>query len=92
MKKKMHISTEEALRIGESLYIDWNQIDPEQFRQGLMAIREQRTINPETGRIHDSLLLSGRVVLVHMQEFPDYFTRLEKLTTEVNEYRVEKSN
>jgi len=36
MKKRNQISVEEAKRIGESLYINWDQVDLEEFRQGLM--------------------------------------------------------
>ena len=37
MKKRKQISTEEAKRVGESLHIDWEQVDLEEFRQGLMG-------------------------------------------------------
>ena len=38
MKKQKQISREEAQRIGEALHIDWNQIDLEQFRQGILDL------------------------------------------------------
>ena len=40
----------------------------------------------ETG-LFDGVLLPGKVVLAHVQEFPDYFTRLEKLKAEIDEYQ-----
>jgi hypothetical protein len=90
MKKKIQISVEEAKRIGESLHIDWGQVDLEQFRQGLMGNPAPNTLDPETGMAYDGVLLTGKVVLAHMQEFPDYFTRLEKLEAEVNEYQARR--
>jgi Protein of unknown function (DUF5661) len=78
MKKRKQISSDEAKRIGESLHIDWEQVDLEQFRQGLMG--------PETDLTYDGVLLTGKVVLAHMQEFPDYFDRLAKLKAEAEEY------
>jgi hypothetical protein len=78
---------EEAKRIGEALHIDWNQIDLEQFRQGLMG-NKPGNIDPETGRIYVGVLMTGKVVLNHMQEIPDYFTRLEKLEAEVDAYQA----
>jgi hypothetical protein len=36
------------------------------------------------------VLLTGKAVLADMQEFPDYFARLEKLTAEINEHQVRK--
>ena len=88
MKKRKHISSEEAQRIGEALHIDWDQVDLEQFRQGLMGEVDQANMDPETGRTYDSVLLSGKLVVAHIQEFPDYFTRLEKLKAEANQHRA----
>ncbi len=85
MKKQKRISAEEARRIGESLYLDWEQVDLEQFRQGLMGNRDQETVDPDTGLTFNGVLDTGKVVLAHMQEIPDYFTRLEKLRAEAEE-------
>jgi hypothetical protein len=88
MKKRKQISLDEAKRIGESLYIDWEQVDLETYRQGLMGNHKQATVDPETGLVFDGLLLSGQLVLDHMQEFPDYFTRLERLRSEAEKYHA----
>jgi hypothetical protein len=88
MKKRKQLSSEEAKRVGDSLYVDWDQIDLEQFRQGLMGKHKQGVMDPETGSAYDSVLLSGKIVLAHMQDFPDYFTRLARLRAEVSQYRA----
>ena len=90
MKKRKQISSEEAQRIGESLHLDWDHIDLEQFRQGLMGEVDEANMDPETGRTYDSVLLSGKLVVAHMQEFPDYFTRLEKLKAEADRHRAQR--
>lgn len=90
MKKRKQISSEEAQRIGESLHLDWDRIDLEQFRQGLMGDVDEGNMDPETGRTYDSVLLSGKLVVAHMQEFPDYFTRLEKLKAEADRHRAQR--
>ena len=90
MKKRKQISSDEARRIGESLHIDWDRIDLEQFRQGLMGEADQANMDSETGRTYDSVLLSGKLVVAHMQEFPDYFTRLEKLKAEADKHRAQR--
>jgi hypothetical protein len=87
MAKRKQISSEEAKRVGDSLYIDWDQVDLEEFRQGLMDNHKQGGIDPETGLKYESVLLTGKIVLAHMQEFPDYFSRLEKLREETDEYQ-----
>ena len=43
--------------------------------------------NPEAGPIYDGVLMTGKIVLNHMQEFPDYFSRLAKLEAEVHAYQ-----
>jgi hypothetical protein len=53
-------------------------------------ISVEEAMDPETGQPYDSLLLSGKVVLNHMQEFSDYFTRLEKIKSEVDEYQARR--
>jgi len=88
MKKRKQISLGDAKRVGESLHIDWEQIDLEEFRQGLMGKHKPGAIDPETGLTYDGVLLTGKVVLEHMQEFPDYFTRLAKLKEEIDEYQA----
>jgi hypothetical protein len=90
MKKKVPISPDEARRIGESLHVDWNQVDLEQFRQGLMGNMAQAAVDPETGLTYDGLIQTGKVVLAHAQEIPDYFSRLAKLEAEVDEYQVRR--
>ena len=90
MKKRKKISTDEAKRVGESLHIDWEQVDLEEFRQGLMGNHKQDAVDHETGLTYDGVLLTGKVVLTHMEEFPDYFTRLAKLKEEVDEYQARR--
>jgi len=53
-----------------------------------MGDHEQGATDPETGLTYDGVLLTGKVVLAHVQEFPDYFTRLAKLKEEVDEYQA----
>jgi len=88
MKKRKQISTDEAKRVGESLHIDWEQVDLEEFRQGLMGNHKEGAIDPETGLTYEGVLLTGKVVLAHMEEFPDYFTRLAKLKAEVDDFQA----
>jgi hypothetical protein len=88
MKRRKQISPAEAKRIGDALRIDWDHVDLEQFRQGLMGKQTQESVDPETGLTYDGVLQTGQVVLAHMEEFPDYFTRLEKLRAEADEYRA----
>jgi hypothetical protein len=82
MKKR-----KQARRVGEALHIDWELLNLEEFRLGLMG-HHKEAIDTETGLTYHGLLLTGKVVLAHMQEFPDYYSRLTKLQVEVDDYQV----
>lgn len=83
---KKHFSAEEAKRIGEQLGVDWSQFDIEQFRMGMDVELEHGLVDPHTNVTNDNPLLTGKVALAHLNEFPDYYTRLEKMEKEAESY------
>jgi len=82
MAKQKQLTLEEARLIGESLYLDWDQVDLEQFRRGLMGIRARSPRNRREQFSYHGVLLAGKTVMAHMQQFPDYFVRLARLRAE----------
>ena len=86
MSGRKKFTTEEAKRIGDQLGIDWSEVDLEQFRMGLEVELEHGTRDPETNLTSDDEILTGKVALAHLREFPDYYTRLEKLEAEAERY------
>jgi len=83
-------TAEEAKRIGDELGIDWSEVDLGQFRMGLEVELEHGTRDPETNVTDDDEILTGKIALAHIREFPDYYTRLEKLEAEAEEYWSKK--
>jgi hypothetical protein len=77
---------EEAKRIGDEMGIDWNEVDLSEFRIGLGVELEHGSRDPETNVTNDDEILTGKIALAHLREFPDYYTRLEKLEAEADEY------
>lgn len=77
---------QEAKKIGEELGIDWSKFDVEQFRMGLDVELEHGTRDPKTNVTNDDPLLTGKIALAHLNEFPDYYTRLYKLEQEAEDY------
>jgi hypothetical protein len=75
MTSKPQIGTEEAKRIGAALGLDSTQVDLEQFRIGLEVELEHGKWDPETNVTDDDMILTGKIALAHMREFPDYYTR-----------------
>lgn len=91
MENKKSFSAEDAKRIGEAIGIDWSKFDVEQFRMGLDVELEHGLIDSETNVTNDDDIMTGKIALAHLNEFPDYYTRLEKMENEAEEYWESKS-
>jgi hypothetical protein len=79
---KTSFTIEEAKQIGETLGLDWKKFDIEQFRMGLDVELEHGTRDPKTNVSNDDSIATGKIALAHLNEFPDYYTRLNKLEAE----------
>ena len=86
MKESKKFSSEVAKKIGEQLGIDWTRFDIEQFRMGLDVELEHGLIDPRTNVSNDDPVITGKIALAHLNEYPDYYTRLEEMEREANEY------
>ena len=77
-------TTAEARRIGEAIGIAWSNspFDVEQFRMGLEVELEHGRRDPRTDVTHDDPVLTGKIALAHLNEFADYYTRLDKMEEE----------
>ena len=83
---KRRVSSDEARRIGDALQLRWDTVDLEQFRRGLEVEFEHGAHDPETNVTNDDVLLTGKIAWAHLKEFPDYYTRLDKLEAEADAY------
>jgi len=79
-------SFEDAKKIGEELGIKWDKFDVDQFMRGMNVELEHGSRNTATNVTNDDSLMTGKIALAHLEEFPDYYTRLEKLEKEAEEY------
>jgi len=86
MNTPKQFSSDEAKRIGDSLRVDWDQVDLEQFRMGLLVELEHGTRDRETNVTDDDPSLTARIALAHLKEFPDYYTRLAVMEAEADTY------
>ncbi len=84
MAAKPHFSSEQAREVGEQIGIDWETapFDVEQFRAGMDIELEHGTQDPATNVTEDDPIVTGKIALAHLNEFPDYYTRLEKMEAE----------
>jgi len=85
MSKKI-FSEDKAKEIGDKLQIDWSKWDVEQFRRGMDVELEHGTEDPHTNVTNDDPLTTGKIALAHLKEFPDYYTRLDKMEKEAEKY------
>ena len=88
--KKAGFSYEEAKSIGEELNINWSRWDVEEFRMGLDVELEHGTISPATNITNDDPIPTGKIALAHLNEIPDYYTRLAKMEIEGKQAMKEK--
>ncbi len=79
---------EEALAVATQLGMKFELLsyDLEQFRKGLDVELEHGTRSPATDVTGDDSILTGKIALAHLNEFPDYYTRLAVLEREAAEH------
>jgi hypothetical protein len=82
MVAKQHFTTEQAREAGDKLGIDWIRFNVEQFRMGLDVELEHGLIDPSTDVTGNDPILTGKIALAHLNEFADYYTRLDKMEQE----------
>ena len=86
MTGKKQFSAETAKKIGEELGIDWSKFDVEQFRMGMDVELEHGKVDPHTNVSDDDPLVTGKIALAHLNEFPDYYDRLYEMEEEAEEF------
>ncbi|MBN2016285.1 hypothetical protein JW766_05655 [Candidatus Dojkabacteria bacterium] len=82
MSAKSNFTNEEAKSVGDELGVDWSKFDVDQFRMGMDVELEHGRRDPETNVSNDDPLVTGKIALAHLNEFPDYYDRLDKMEKE----------
>lgn len=83
---KKEFTIEEAVWTAKQLDIRFNKFDVEQFRTGLNVELEHGNIDPSTNVTNDDPIITGKIVLAHLNEFPDYYVRLRKMEKKAEKY------
>ncbi len=86
MKPKKDFSEDEAKKIGEKLGIVWDTFDVDQFRRGMNVELEHGLRTKLTNVTSDDPLMTGKIALAHLLEFPDYYDRLGRMEKEADEF------
>ena len=87
---KRQFTADEARRIGDTLGMVWDEIPVEEFRMGLSVELEHGARDPQTNVTDDDLVITAKIALAHLKEFPDYYTRLSRMEAEAEAYWTEQ--
>ena len=81
---KKQFTSEEARRFGEEIGVDWSTapFDVEQFRIGMNVELEHGLADLLTNVTDDDPHVTAKIALAHLNEFPDYYVRLERMEEE----------
>lgn len=59
--------------VASLLYINFDKFTPEEFLEGINIELEHGKINPQTNVTNDDLLMTSKIALAHLNEFPNYY-------------------
>ena len=89
MSARTHFTDDEARRVGQEIGIDWTSatFDVKQSRSGMEVELEHGLHDVLTNVTDDDPVVTGKIALAHLNEFPDYYTRLERMEEEAKRER-----
>ena len=88
MSERAVFTADQAREVGEQIGIDWgaSRFDVEQLRMGMDVELEHGTHDPETNVTNDDIVVTAKIARAHLNEFPDYYTRLAAMEAEAEAY------
>jgi Protein of unknown function (DUF5661) len=92
MGKRKSFTSEEARDAAEAIGIDWasSPFDLEQFRIGMDVELEHGLHDSTTNVTDDDPVFTAKIALAHLNELPDYYTRLERMEREAVQQQEER--
>ena len=88
MAERKAFTADEARTYGEQVGIDWAtaRFDVDEFRAGMGVELEHGLHDGETNVTGDDPTVTARIAWAHLKEFPDYYTRLDRMEEEAKAY------
>ena len=65
----------DALYVVSLLDINFDKFTKEEFLDGLNIESEHGSINPNTNVTNDDLIMTAKIALAHLNEFPNYYNK-----------------
>ena len=66
---------EDAIYVSNILEIEFNNFTVEDFLTGLNIEKEHGLINPKTNVTNNSIILTAKIALAHLNEYPNYYNK-----------------
>jgi len=82
MSERRRFTEAEAKAIGDKIGVDWGAIPIAEFRAGLTVELEHGAHDAQTNVTDDDEIVTGKIALAHLKEFPDYYSRLSVMEAE----------
>ncbi len=79
--KKVFTSAE-AREVAKKIGVDFKKWNIEQFRMGMDVELEHGKADPRTNVTDDDPVMTGKIAWAHLNEIPDYYTRLNEMEKE----------
>ena len=88
MTPRTDITRTEAAEVADILRISFDAVeyDLEQFHQGMKVELQHGVGDPDTNITNDDLVTTGKIALAHLNEIPDYYTRLARMEAEARKH------
>jgi hypothetical protein len=84
---EVRLSANFGRTVGSAIGIDWAvaPFEVEQFRMGMDVELEHGLRDPATDVTGSDPVVTGKIALAHLNEFSDYYTRLERMEEEAQQ-------
>jgi Protein of unknown function (DUF5661) len=79
---KKVFTAEQAKDVAKKIGADFKKWNVEQFRMGMDVELEHGKISPRTNVTDDDPVMTGKIAWAHLNEIPDYYTRLSAMERE----------
>jgi hypothetical protein len=89
MGERTPTTLDDARRVGDTIGVDWSRFALEQFRAGMDVEFEHGVHDPQTDVTGDDPIITGKIALAHLKEFPDYYERLERMERQAERERLQ---
>ena len=66
---------QDAMYAASILQINFDKFSIEEFLEGINIELEHGIINPKTNVTNDNLILTAKIALAHLNEFPNYYNK-----------------